>query len=89
MHGMSMGDRFSVGSLGFFVVLWVLMMAAMMFPSVAPTVALYSRMGGERTPFSAVVFAAGYLVTWTGAGVLAFSIALGGHRVAEIGRAHV
>jgi predicted metal-binding membrane protein len=58
------------------------MMAAMMFPSVAPTVALYSRMGGERTPSSALVFAAGYLLTWTGAGVLAFSIAYGGHRVA-------
>jgi predicted metal-binding membrane protein len=28
------------------------------------------------------VFAAGYLVTWTGAGVLAFSIAFGGHRLA-------
>jgi predicted metal-binding membrane protein len=39
-------------------------------------------MGGERTPLSAFVFAAGYLLTWTGAGVLAFSIAYGGHRVA-------
>jgi predicted metal-binding membrane protein len=39
-------------------------------------------MGGARTPFSALVFAAGYLLTWTGAGVLAFSIAFGGHRFA-------
>ena len=82
MRGMDNGPWTGLGTLGWFLGVWVVMMAAMMFPSVAPTVALYSRMGGERTPFSAVVFAAGYLVTWTGAGVLAFSIALGGHRVA-------
>src|SRR3989475_7699705 len=58
------------------------MMAAMMFPSVAPTVALYSRMSSERLRLAPLVFAAGYLLTWTGAGVLAFSIAVGGRRVA-------
>jgi predicted metal-binding membrane protein len=45
------------------------MMAAMMFPSVAPTVALYSRMTSERSPLLPFFFAAGYLVTWGGAGV--------------------
>ena len=37
-------------TLGWFLGVWVVMMAAMMFPSVAPTVALYSRMtgGGRR-----------------------------------------
>ena len=82
MRGMDNGPWTGLGTLGWFLGVWVVMMAAMMFPSVAPTVALYSRMGGERTPFSALVFAAGYLVTWTGAGVLAFSIAFGGHRLA-------
>jgi predicted metal-binding membrane protein len=82
MRGMDAGPWTGLGTLGWFVGVWVVMMAAMMFPSVSPTVALYSRMGGERTPLSALAFAAGYLLTWTGAGVLAFSIAFGGDRVA-------
>ena len=51
----------------------VVMMAAMMFPSVAPTVALYSSMTRTRSPLSPAMFTAGYLVTWAAAGVLAFS----------------
>ncbi len=81
MRGMDAGPWTGLGTLGWFVGVWVVMMAAMMFPSVSPTVALYSRMGGERTPLSALAFAAGYLLTWTGAAMLAFSIAFGGHRV--------
>jgi predicted metal-binding membrane protein len=46
----------------------------MMFPSVAPTVALYSRMTRSREPLAPLVFAGGYLLTWTAAGVLAFGI---------------
>jgi len=59
---------------------WVVMMAAMMFPSVAPTVALYSRM--SRTPWGPAAFVAGYLVTWTVAGVAAFGVGLLAARVA-------
>jgi predicted metal-binding membrane protein len=81
MRGMDDGPWTGLGTLSWFLGVWVVMMAAMMFPSVSPTVALYSRMSGERTPLSALVFAAGYLVTWTGAGVLAFSIAFGGRRI--------
>jgi predicted metal-binding membrane protein len=82
MRGMDGGPWTGLGTLSWFVGVWVVMMAAMMFPSVSPTVALYSRMGGERTPLSALLFTAGYLLTWTGAGVLAFAIAFVGHRVA-------
>jgi predicted metal-binding membrane protein len=82
MRGMNGGPWTGLGTLSWFVGVWVVMMAAMMFPSVSPTVALYSRMGGERTPLSALLFTAGYLLTWTGAGVLAFAIAFVGHRVA-------
>jgi predicted metal-binding membrane protein len=82
MRGMDGGPWTGLGTLGWFVGVWIVMMAAMMFPSVAPTVALYSRMGREGSRRSPLVFAAGYLVTWTGAGVLAFSIAVSGHRVA-------
>ncbi len=44
MRGMDEGPGTDLGALGWFVGVWVVMMAAMMFPSVAPTVALYSRM---------------------------------------------
>ena len=44
------GPWTSLGGLGWFVGVWVVMMAAMMFPSVAPTVALYSRMTQRRSP---------------------------------------
>ena len=44
MHGMDDGPWTALGTFGWFLGVWVVMMAAMMFPSVAPTVALYSRM---------------------------------------------
>ena len=48
MRGMDMGPGTDLGTLGWFVGVWVVMMAAMMFPSVAPTAALYSRMTRSR-----------------------------------------
>jgi predicted metal-binding membrane protein len=72
MRGMDQGPWTGLGTLGWFLGIWVVMMAAMMFPSVAPTVALYSRMTRTRSPLSALLFAAGYLVTWAGAGLVAF-----------------
>jgi len=45
-----------------------------MFPSVAPTVALYSRMTRSRAPVQPLVFAAGYLLTWAVAGLAAFGV---------------
>ena len=80
MRGMDEGPWTGLGTLGWFLGVWVVMMAAMMFPSVAPTVALYSRMTRQRSPLSPLLFAAGYLVTWAGAGLVAF--ALGGDRSA-------
>jgi len=74
MAGMDAGPGTDLGALGWFVGVWVVMMAAMMFPSVAPTVALYASMTRRRDPLLALVFAAGYLVTWTAAGLLAFAL---------------
>ena len=76
MRGMDEGPWTAVGTLGWFLGVWVVMMAAMMFPSLAPTVALYSRMAKDR--IAPLVFTAGYLVTWAGAGALAFAIAQAG-----------
>jgi predicted metal-binding membrane protein len=75
MRGMDEGSWTSLGTLGWFLGIWVVMMAAMMFPSVAPTVALYSRMTRQRSPLSPLLFAAGYLATWAGAGLVAFALA--------------
>jgi predicted metal-binding membrane protein len=82
MRGMDDGPWTSLGTPGWFIGVWVVMMAAMMLPSVSPTVALYSRMTKPRSGVSAVLFAAGYLVTWAAAGVVAFTIAFIGGRVA-------
>jgi hypothetical protein len=59
MEGMDNGPWSALGTGGWFLGVWVVMMAAMMFPSVAPTVALYSRMTRERSPLSPLLFAAG------------------------------
>src|SRR6478736_8592863 len=64
MRGMDEGPWTGLGTLGWFLGVWVVMMAAMMLPSVAPTVALYARMTRARSPASPLFFAAGYLVTW-------------------------
>jgi predicted metal-binding membrane protein len=82
MRGMDGGPWTGLGTLGWFLGVWIVMMGAMMFPSVAPTVALYSQMTKARSLVLPLLFTAGYLVTWAAAGVLAFSIAIGGSDVA-------
>jgi predicted metal-binding membrane protein len=81
MRGMDDGPWTALGTFGWFLGVWVVMMAAMMLPSVAPTVALFSRMKSESN-LAPLLFALGYVVTWTAAGVLAFTIAFGGGRAA-------
>jgi predicted metal-binding membrane protein len=82
MRGMDDGPWTSLGTPGWFIGVWIVMMAAMMLPSVSPTVALYSRMTSARSGVHSVLFAAGYLVTWAAAGALAFAIAITGGRIA-------
>ena len=77
MRGMDNGPWTGLGTFGSFLSVWVVMMAAMMFPSVAPTIALYSRMSG-KSRLLPLVFSGGYLLTWAGAGVVAFMIGLAG-----------
>lgn len=78
MRGMDEGPGTGLGTLGWFLGVWIVMMAAMMFPSVSPTVALYSRM--SRSTAASLVFVSGYLLAWTAAGVLAFAVSdLGGN----------
>jgi predicted metal-binding membrane protein len=81
MQGMDRGPWTNLGTLAWFVGVWVVMMAAMMFPAVAPTVALYSRMNKSRSPVAPLLFTSGYLVAWTSVGVFAFALATGGARI--------
>ncbi len=81
MSGMDMGRWTDPGPLGFFVATWVVMLAAMMFPSVAPMVIAYDRihshrrrMGRYAPPGSTAVFVAGYLVSWTAFGLVAYAL---------------
>jgi predicted metal-binding membrane protein len=87
MSGMDAGPGTDPGALGFFLGVWVVMMAAMMFPSIAPMVVMHVRIQegrkarGQSAPVGATtLFVAGYLVTWTAAGLL-------GYGVYELGRA--
>nr|WP_259312730.1 DUF2182 domain-containing protein [Capillimicrobium parvum] len=82
MAGMDDGPWTQLGTFGWFVGAWVVMMAAMMLPSVAPTVALYSRMTRERAALWPLLFTGGYLVVWGAVGAFAFAVALAGSRLA-------
>jgi predicted metal-binding membrane protein len=81
MRGMDAVPGTEVGSLGFYVSVWVVMMAAMMFPSIAPMVVIHSRIQGERggggralrSGFTAL-FVAGYVVAWTAFGLAAYGL---------------
>ncbi|HXY44798.1 MAG TPA: DUF2182 domain-containing protein [Acidimicrobiales bacterium] len=74
MRGMYAGPWSGLGSLGWFIGVWVVMMGAMMLPAVAPTVALYARMTRRRSPTWPLLFTIGYLLDWAVAGLLTFGV---------------
>lgn len=81
MQGMDAGPGTDPGGLGFYLTVWVVMMAAMMFPSIAPMVGVYARLqsarreSGRSAPAGATaLFVGGYLVSWTLAGLLGYAI---------------
>jgi predicted metal-binding membrane protein len=80
MRGMDNGPWTGLGTFGWFLGVWIVMMAAMMFPSVSPTVALYARM--SKSQLLPLAFTTGYLATWAGAGVVAFAIGVAGDHAA-------
>ena len=73
MSGMDAGPGTALGSLGWFTGVWATMMAAMMLPSLAPAAAVFT--AGVRRELSRVVlFAGGYLLVWSAAGVAAYAV---------------
>ena len=86
MAGMDMGPGTDPGTLGFWVTAWVVMMGAMMFPSIVPMVLMYARIQeGKRTrgqdaPLGATaLFIGGYLAAWTGFGLMGYAVLSLGH----------
>lgn len=73
--GMMMSAGPDWASFVIFLMTWVVMMAAMMFPAFAPVVLVYSQYTRQRTrtwPLLAAVFVAGYLTIWSVMGVGAY-----------------
>jgi predicted metal-binding membrane protein len=84
MLGMDAGPGTDLGSLGFYLVSWVVMMSAMMFPSIAPMVLTFAFVQRRRAQRGAVdravsswVFVVGYLLTWTAFGLVAHGLYVG------------
>jgi predicted metal-binding membrane protein len=73
MAGMDAGPGTALGTLSWFTGLWAVMMAAMMLPSLAPTAAVYAALV-RREPSRVLLFAGGYLLVWSAAGVLAYGL---------------
>jgi predicted metal-binding membrane protein len=81
MAGMDAGPGTDPGALGFFTSVWVVMMAAMMFPSMAPMVVMHVRIqAGQRergrggTIGATAFFVGGYLIAWAAAGLVGYGI---------------
>ncbi len=81
MSGMDAGPGTDPGGLGFFIGVWVVMMAAMMFPSIAPMVLMHVRIEdgkreqGQPVPAGTTpLFVGGYLIAWAAAGLLGYAV---------------
>jgi len=81
MAGMDAGPGTDLGGLAWFIGVWVVMMAAMMFPAIWPMVVMYARVnsrkqerGAMAKPGALALFVAGYLVAWSAAGLLGYVI---------------
>jgi predicted metal-binding membrane protein len=73
MAGMDAGPGTALGALGWFTGVWVVMMAAMMLPSLAPTVSVYAALV-RRERSRVLLFAGGYLLVWSAAGVVVYGL---------------
>src|SRR5688500_4998957 len=75
MRGMDAGPGTDLGGLGWFLGIWVTMMAAMMLPSVSPMVLAYARVAKARpTRAPTAVFVAGYFAAWALYGLVAYGL---------------
>jgi predicted metal-binding membrane protein len=89
-HGMNyQGMGLTMGmSAALFIALWAVMMVAMMLPSAAPMILMFSTVyAGKRQkgqPFVPTwIFVSAYLLVWISCGVLAYPFALGADKLAS------
>jgi predicted metal-binding membrane protein len=73
MAGMDAGPGSALGSVGWFTGVWATMMAAMMLPSLAPTAAVFASLV-RRELSRVLLFAGGYLLVWSVAGIGAYGL---------------
>ena len=88
MAGMDAGPGTDPGAVGSYLAIWVVMMAAMMVPAIAPMVLTYARIQrGKRerglpvTTGATCIFVAGYLVTWTMTGLGFYGVVIAARAV--------
>lgn len=84
MQGMDPGPTVSLGTFGWFAVTWVVMMAAMMLPAIAPVATSASRgarpaLGGQV--FMTGAFLVGYLGLWSLVGAAVFGLLRAGDAI--------
>jgi predicted metal-binding membrane protein len=89
MQGMDAGPGTDLGDLGWFAGIWAVMMAAMMLPALVPAALAHARVRRAEAPATSVaagtaLFAAGYLLAWLGAGLVAYLV-IEGVRGLELG----
>jgi predicted metal-binding membrane protein len=72
MSGMDMGVTTPLGPFASFIVMWVLMMAAMMLPGVVPAVLRLARADGRA--MAVPVFVGSYLAAWTLFGAAVYAL---------------
>jgi len=73
MAGMNAGPGTALGSVGWFTGVWATMMAAMMLPSLAPAAAVFAALV-RRELSRVLLFAGGYLLVWSVAGIGAYGL---------------
>ncbi|HEX9132046.1 MAG TPA: DUF2182 domain-containing protein [Ktedonobacteraceae bacterium] len=88
MNSQAMGMGLTMGmSAILFIAIWVVMMIAMMFPTAAPIILMFTAVyAGKRQKSQAFVptwvFVSAYLLIWTLFGVVAYPLALGAETLA-------
>src|SRR6266702_649126 len=72
---MGMGGIAAMGA-GLFLITWLVMMVAMMFPSVAPMTLAYASVTRSRGEgiLPTATFVLGYLLVWTAAGLVPLAV---------------
>jgi predicted metal-binding membrane protein len=88
MNSQAMGMGLTMGmSAVLFIAIWVVMMIAMMFPTAAPMILMFTAIYASKRQTSQTfvptwVFVSAYLLIWTLFGIVAYPLALGAERLA-------